>query len=228
MLENETHKLFLDFEIQTDHLLLDRRPDLVVITKKENLPNWGLCCPSSLQSKIEKKEKKYKYLELARELKKTVEHDNEGVTNCNWCSWFSHQRIGTGTGGLGNKKTSGEHPNYCIAEISQSTEKSFGDLRGLAVTQVPVKNYQLTLVQKPQEGIIIIIIIIITQQNSRIDKTQQNSKDRLCGDRDETINHIISECSKLAQKKYKTRHEWVGKVIQWEMCKKFKFDHTNK
>ena len=39
---------------------------------------------------------------------------------------------------------------------------------------------------------------------------------------------IISECSKLAQKEYKTRHNWVGKVIHWEMCKKFKFDHTNK
>ena len=34
---------------------------------------------------------------------------------------------------------------------------------------------------------------------ARIDMTQQNSKCRLCGDRDETINHIISECSKLAQ-----------------------------
>ena len=33
----------------------------------------------------------------------------------------------------------------------------------------------------------------------RIDKTQQNSKCRLCGDRDETINHIISKCSKLTQ-----------------------------
>ena len=32
---------------------------------------------------------------------------------------------------------------------------------------------------------------------ARIDKTQQNSKCRLCGDRDLTINHIISECSKL-------------------------------
>ena len=62
----------------------------------------------------------------------------------------------------------------------------------------------------------------------RIDKTQQNNKCRLCGDRDETINHIISECSKLTQKEYKTRHDWVGKVIHWEMCKKFKFNHTNK
>ena len=57
---------------------------------------------------------------------------------------------------------------------------------------------------------------------------QQNSKCRLCGDRDETINHIISECSKLAQKEYKTRHDWVGKVIHREIRKKLKFDHTNK
>ena len=63
---------------------------------------------------------------------------------------------------------------------------------------------------------------------ARIDKTQQNSKCRLCGDRDETINHIMSECSKLAQREYKVRQDWVGKVIHWEMCKKFKFDHTNK
>ena len=42
---------------------------------------------------------------------------------------------------------------------------------------------------------------------ARIDKTQQNCKRRLCGDRDETINHIISECSKLAQKEYKARHD---------------------
>ena len=60
---------------------------------------------------------------------------------------------------------------------------------------------------------------------ARIDKTQQNSK---CGNRGETINHIMSECSKLAQKEYKARHDWVGKMIHWEMCKKFRFDHTNK
>ena len=63
---------------------------------------------------------------------------------------------------------------------------------------------------------------------ARKDKTQQDSKCRLCGDRDETINHIISKCSKLAQKEYKTRHDWVGKVIHWKLCKKLKSDHTNK
>ena len=63
---------------------------------------------------------------------------------------------------------------------------------------------------------------------ARIDKTQQNSKCRQCGDRDETINHIISECNKLAQKEYKARHDWVDKVIYREMSKKFKFDNANK
>ena len=63
---------------------------------------------------------------------------------------------------------------------------------------------------------------------ARIDKTQQSSKCRLCGDRDETINPIISECCKLAHKESKARNYWVGKLIHRLMCKKFKFDHANK
>ena len=50
-----------------------------------------------------------------------------------------------GTEGLGNKRTSGDHPNYYIFENVQTTEKSTGDLRRLAITQTPVKDPQLTL-----------------------------------------------------------------------------------
>ena len=58
-------------------------------------------------------------------------------------------------------------------------------------------------------------LLIATQNNiirtnhikARIDKTQQNSSCRLCHDRDERINHLISKCSKRAQKEYKTRHD---------------------
>ena len=39
---------------------------------------------------------------------------------------------------------------------------------------------------------------------------------------------LRSECSKLAQKKYKARHDWVGKFINWGMCRKFKFNHADK
>ena len=63
---------------------------------------------------------------------------------------------------------------------------------------------------------------------ARIYKLQQNSRYRLCGDRDETVNHTISECRKLTLKEYKTRRDWVGKIIHWDLCKKFKFNHTNK
>ena len=46
--------------------------------------------------------------------------------------------IGTGTEGLRNKRTSGNHPNYSIIKIGQNTEKSPVDLRRLVVTQTPL------------------------------------------------------------------------------------------
>ena len=49
-----------------------------------------------------------------------------------------------------------------------------------------------------------------------------------CGDRDETIDRMISERSKLTQKACKTGHDWAGKVIHWELCKNLKFDRRDK
>ena len=119
-----------------------------------------------------------------------------------------------------------DSPDYNITKVSQNIEKSRGDLRRLTVTQYPVKNPSANpCLKNPQKS------NCAKRTNHiklKIDKTQQNSKCRLCGDRDETINHMISECRKLAQKEYKARHVWVGNVIHWEMCKKFKFDNANK
>ena len=39
---------------------------------------------------------------------------------------------------------------------------------------------------------------------------------------------IISECSKLAQKECKTRHNKVRKIFHLELCRKLKFDPTTK
>ena len=47
---------------------------------------------------------------------------------------------------------------------------------------------------------------------ARIDKMQQNSQCRLCGDRDETINHIVSECSNFAEREDKSKEDFLGKV----------------
>ena len=70
-----------------------------------------------------------------------MEQESDCDTNCNWRAWYSHQRISSGTGGLGNKRTSGDHLNDNIVEMSQNTEKSPGDLRKLAVDKTPVENH---------------------------------------------------------------------------------------
>ena len=94
---------------------------------------------------------KGKYLVLARDVKKTVVHESSGNTNCNWWLYQDHKRIGKMTRGSVNKKTSGENLNYSIIEIDQNTEKSPGDLRSQAVTQILVRNHRLTLVGKTQK-----------------------------------------------------------------------------
>ena len=62
-----------------------------------------------------------------------------------------------------------------------------------------------------------------------IDKEDIDGKCRLCGERDETIAHIVSECKKLAQKYYKDwRHDKVAIIIHWQLCKKFGMEHAEK
>lgn len=55
----------------------------------------------------------------------------------------------------------------------------------------------------------------------QIDRSQTDSKCRVCKTENETVRHIVSGCSKLAQRDYKRRHDMVGKRIHWEVCKKY-------
>ena len=79
--------------------------------------------------------------------------------------------------------------------------------------------------------------LLVTAQNdairtycikTKIDNKRQNRKCSLCGDIKETVNRIISESSKLAQKEYKTRYNWAGKMISLELSRDLKFGHTTK
>ena len=40
--------------------------------------------------KLKECEKKDKHLDLAWELKKTMEHEGDNYTNCDWCFWYSN------------------------------------------------------------------------------------------------------------------------------------------
>ena len=66
VLENDAHKLLWDSDIQTDHLISTGRPDLIIINNKKE--NFAVLADRRI--KLKECEKKDKYLDLARELKK--------------------------------------------------------------------------------------------------------------------------------------------------------------
>ena len=69
--ENVTHKLNWDFEMQTDHLISARRPDLIIISKKVRTRRIvDFAVPANHRIKLKECEKRDKYLDLARKLKK--------------------------------------------------------------------------------------------------------------------------------------------------------------
>ena len=71
MRENDTHKLLWDFNIQTDHLIPARRPDLIIINKKKRTCKIvDFAVPADHRVKLKECEKTDKYLDLDRELKK--------------------------------------------------------------------------------------------------------------------------------------------------------------
>ena len=139
VIENYTHKLLWDFGIHTDHLTSARRPDLMIINKEMRpckIVDFAVTADHRI--KLKECEKKNKYLDLARKLKKLWNMQGTIIP-------IVISAFGTVTGGLGSWRTSGDHSNFCIIENGHNTGKSHGDLRRLAVTQTPVENHQLNL-----------------------------------------------------------------------------------
>ena len=56
---------------------------------------------------------------------------------------------------------------------------------------------------------------------AKIDKVTEDSKCRLCKEKDETIDYLISSCSKIAKTDYKERHNKVASMLHWNLCKKY-------
>ena len=69
--ENDTHKLLWDLDIQMDHLISARRLDWMIINKKKRtckITDFAVLADHRI--KLKECEKKDKYFNLARELKK--------------------------------------------------------------------------------------------------------------------------------------------------------------
>ena len=48
---------------------------------------------------------------------------------------------------------------------------------------------------------------------AKIDKSEKDILCMLCKKADESIDHVVSGCNKLAQKKYKRSHVKLGKIV---------------
>ena len=71
VLEHEDYKILWDFSIQTDHVIEARRPDLVIVDKKERsckIIDFAVTGDSRIDEK--EKDKIEKYQDLGRELQK--------------------------------------------------------------------------------------------------------------------------------------------------------------
>ena len=130
----------------------NKSPNVGQTTKRKERKNQNcrivdFAVPADNWIKIKESEKRDKYQDLARGLKNLWNMKVTVILIVIGTLGIILKRIGEVTGTLGNKRTSGDHPDHII-KIGLNTEKSPGDLRRLAVIQSPVRNYLLTLVWK--------------------------------------------------------------------------------
>ena len=61
-----------------------------------------------------------------------------------------------------------------------------------------------------------------------INKTSESPVFRLCGKKNQSAQHLVSGCEKLAKRKYTRRHSNVAKKVYRDFCKKNGLEHTKK
>ena len=64
-----------------------------------------------------------------------------------------------------------------------------------------------------QEGVLYTRKYYAIVMNQEVD-----DKYRICGLYEETVGHLVSACSKLAQTEYRRGHDMMGKRVYWEVC----------
>ena len=103
-----------------------------------------IAVPVDHRVKLKESKKKDKYLNFARELKKTVKVTV--ILIVIGALGTVTKRLVKGLEGLKIRGLVETIQTIALLKISQNTEESLADLRRLAITQTPVRNHRLTLV----------------------------------------------------------------------------------
>ena len=102
--ENERYKILWDFNIQTEHVIEARRPDMIVIdkeTKFAKIIDFAIPYDSRVNSKeVEKIEK---YQDLAPEIKKLWGYEGDSHPNSHRNTWNNTKETEEEIGGHWNR-----------------------------------------------------------------------------------------------------------------------------
>ena len=117
VLQNETHEILWDFEIQNPGSKI--RPS--VKNNQKILASRGFC-PSG-EPQIKKKRKGRQIFSSCPWDENTIKHVVDCDTNCNWGAWNCSKRfLKDKIGGIGNQENQ-DHPGHSAANISLHTSE---------------------------------------------------------------------------------------------------------
>ena len=63
--------------------------------------------------------------------------------------------------------------------------------------------------------------------HGHIDKTWESPMCRMCGEKGESVRHLTSECSTLAQREYKRWHDSVARYVHWQLYGKAELERAD-
>ena len=85
--------------------------------------------------------------------------------------------------------------------------------------------------KKETEGMITVAQDLALRTNAmkaKVEKQNLSPLCRMCSEIDESMGHLVGECSKLPQAEYKHRHDNVARMIHWNITHSYSLDVSSK
>ena len=103
-------------------------------------------------------------------------------------------------------------------QFVRQTEEVRGEESWMWMTRGTLKRETESLLAAAQDQ-----AIRTNYRRAKIEKDGTSPLCRMCKQTNETVSHIVSECSKLAQTEYKGRHDKLATAVHWCLARKYGF-----
>jgi hypothetical protein len=172
-----------------------------------------------------------------KSVEQAIEEDKRGITEYLRKSneWLLRKVVSEGI--LDVKGSPEDYKRHQQAERLQEWKDKA--LHGQYVRETgPIANKQMSFgwirngrLKKETEGLLVAAQDQALRTNAikvKIDHQAGSPLCRLCGEKEETVDHLVSSCGKIAQTDYKGRHDRVAASLHWSLCQQFGFPRANK